>query len=164
MKTITTATFRTVEMPVRQMAYLRHIGPYMGNPALFERLFGEVMTWMQNHELMSTHMEAITVYHDDPARVPPEQQRISVGFTVPLNTKPSGAVQMMELPAGRYAVGSFELDPKDYGTAWEQIFDYIRANQLPFNPDGPMYEAYRNTPQNNPDGKHLVDICVALTG
>jgi AraC family transcriptional regulator len=151
-----------VKMPRRQLACVNHTGPYQNNPTLFEHLFNHVLAWVAPqgyHQIAG--MEAISVYHDDPESVPPEKQRISVGFTVPVGTVGEDDIVMLDLPAGWYVKGTFEIGPTAYGEAWKEVFDYIQEQGL-VPADGPMYESYRNDPHQHPEGKHLVDICVAI--
>lgn len=158
-----TGKFTVTQFPKRTFAYVRNVGPYMGDSALFERLFNQVMAWAGPKGLMQRPgMESISVYHDDPEKVPAEKSRISVGFTVPEGTLPEGDIQIMELPAGKYAVGSFELLPHEYGTAWKEIYEFIFGEKLTPTSDGPVYESYKNDPRQHPEGRHAVDICVAL--
>jgi AraC family transcriptional regulator len=133
----------------------------MGDQALFERLFSRIIKWVRIQNLMSADLETITIYHDDPEAVPAEEQRISVGVTVPKGTKPDGDIQIMEIPPGDFVVGSFEIDPEDYGLAWQQVIEWIMNHKMDFLLD-PMYESYRNNPHEHPEGKHLVDICVPI--
>jgi AraC family transcriptional regulator len=86
-----------------------------------------------------------------------------VGFTVPENTAEDGEIRIMELPAGEYAVGTFELSPDEYGMAWEELYGFIQSKRL-IPAAGPVYESYKNEPHEHPDGKQVVDICVALKG
>ncbi len=152
--------FSKVKLPLRKLAYVRHVGPYKGDSELFERLFNQVSRWINSKGLMRPNSEAITVYHDDPALTPESEERISVGFTVPLDTQPDGEIQVMELPQVEYAVGSFEILPEEYPDAWNKIFDFMRENNLKFT--HPMYESCKNDPRAHPEGKHIIDICVAL--
>ncbi len=150
-----------VRLPMRTLAFVRNVGPYAGDAALFERLFGRVVASLSKRNLMGPDSQAITVYHDDPESVPADEQRISVGFSVPEGTTPDGDVQVMTLPESDYVVGSFELLPHEYGRAWTDTYAYMGEHA--FTPSGgPMYEAYKNDPREHPEGKHLVDICVAV--
>lgn len=160
MKTIL-ANCKTVYFPQRTLAYLFHKGPYMGNTTLFEQLFNEVSKWMTRQGLFRSTTEALTIYHDDPERVSPENQRISVGFTVPEGTNGEGNIKTFIIPAGRYAVGSFEIDVDEYGDAWKSLFDYIASEDL-HPSSGIMYESYKNDPSQHPQGKHVVDIVVQV--
>ena len=160
MKTMT-ATFKTENYPERTFAYVRHVGPYMGDPALFERLFRQVTPWMEKKGFFNPHAEAITIYHDDPSTIPVEKQRISVGFVIPKHIEGDHDIKVMKIPAGKYAVGSFEIDANEYGDAWEAIFSFISEHKLMLD-NGLMYESYKNDPRTHPEKKHLVDICVAV--
>lgn len=158
----TLGAFTVTRFPKRTLAFVGHTGPYMNNPALFEELFSKVLAWAAPKGLLEgPGVESISIYHDDPEKVPPAKQRISVGFTVPAGAPAEGEIRMMEIPAGHYAVGSFEIFPDQYGAAWEEMMGFIRDENL--SPAaGPMYESYKNDPRRHPEGKHLVDICVAL--
>lgn len=149
------------ELPERTLAYITHIGPYKGDAELFGKLFTTVMGWIQSEGLEANpEMEAITVYHD-PETVPVDQQRISVGFTITEPREPTDEIKMMALPKGNYLVGSFEILPTEYETAWFEMFDYLKEEKLNLA-EGPMYESYKNDPTQHPEGKHIVDICLLL--
>lgn len=156
------SNIRIVKKPERTLAFVSNTGPYMGDQALFERLFSRVLRWTRRRGLMRSDLEAISIYHDDPEQVAPEDQRISVGVTVPKGTTPDGDVGIMMIPAGDFAVGSFEIDPDEYCNCWKEVMDWVRDNGKMVIP-GPMYESYRNDPGMHPLGKHIVDICVPVS-
>ena len=160
MDTQIAATFKTVQLPKRTFAYVRNVGPYKGDTELFARLFKEVTDFLMPKNLMTPSSECLTIYHDDPETVPQEDQRISVGFTVPEGTLGSGNVEIMEIPAGKFLIGAFEIFASEYGQAWGETMSYMGQNNLV--PAGPMYESYKNDPKTHPEGKHVVDICVTL--
>lgn len=135
----------------------------MGDTVLFERLFSQVFEWLQEKDLLQPDVESISVYHDDPDKVPAEEQRISVGFTVPVGSKEEGPIKMMDLPAGKYLVGSFEINQDGYREAWEDLFEFMDDHHLKAASTGLMYESYKNDPYEHPEGKQIVDICVALS-
>lgn len=155
------SSIKIVEFPKRNLAYISHVGPYMGNTELFEKLFKQVMGWLYAKDLINADMEAITVYHDYPESVPEGEQRISVGFTVTEGTLPEEEIEIMEISEGKYVVGSFEISQNDYEKAWKDTFNYIEENKL-IPLDGPMFELYKNDPDKHPQGMHLVDVCIAI--
>ncbi|NAS12265.1 AraC family transcriptional regulator [Poritiphilus flavus] len=160
MKTIEESKIQIKALPERNLAYIRHIGPYKGDTELFGRLFGEVYAWAGPKGVLARpEMEAITVYHD-PHTVPEEEQRISVGVTVPENIMAEGNMKILKLPKANYLVGSFEILPTEYGMAWESMLDHINEENLEYT--GMMYESYQNEPDKHPEGKHIVEICIAL--
>lgn len=157
-----TLEITTARLPKRTLAYVRHVGPYAGDSALFARLFNRVHGWIQAKGLMRPELEAITIYHDDPDSVPEDKQRISVGFTVPNGTKGEGEIETLAIPESDYVIGSFEIDPSRYREAWMSTFAYMGEHGLTPT-GGPMYESYKNDPSTHPEGKHIVDICVAVS-
>ena len=151
------------QLPEMHLAYVRHVGPYGGGEALFARLFGRLMQWAGPRNLFRPGATRfITVYHDDPAITEASKQRISCSMTVPAGTKVEGDVGFMTIPAGKYAVGHFEISPDQYGDAWSALY----RGWFPesgFQPDDrPCFEMYLNDPKTHPEGKHIVDICIPV--
>ena len=55
------------EIPEMHVAYVRHIGPYKGDPALFERLFTKLFMWAGARDLLHIpEAKVMSVYHDNP--------------------------------------------------------------------------------------------------
>ncbi|PWL40388.1 hypothetical protein DKG77_06120 [Flagellimonas aquimarina] len=162
MKTpISTSKIKVKTLPKRTLAYVSNVGRYKGDSALFEKLFTKVRDWAEPKELLaSPKTEAISVYLDDPDLVPEEKQTIRVGFTVPEGTKPEDEIQLMELPKAEYLVASFEILPTEYEEAWQEIMGFIQSEKLKLAQL--MYESYKNDPRTHPEGKHIVDICIAI--
>ena len=142
-------------MPV---AYVRHIGPYAGDVALFERLFGRLCQWVGARGLFGPNTRLLTIYHDNPDVTDPERLRISVCATVPAGTAADGEVGVMAIEGGKYAVASFDLDVADYGPAWQ----WFMGTWFPssgFQPgDGTCFELMLNDPHAHPQGRHLVEF------
>jgi AraC family transcriptional regulator len=151
------------DMPAMTLAYVRHIGPYKGNPKLFQSLWSKLMTWAGPRGLMSRpDLKCISVYHDDPEITDEENLRTSVCITVPPDTAVGGEVGKMDIPAGRYALAHFEISQDQFQQAW----DFVCGDWLPksgYQPaDGPCYEWCHNDPAEHPQHKHIIDICVPV--
>ena len=142
----------------RTLAYVRHIGPYAGDAALFQRLFGKVFAWAGPRGLMGPDAEVLSIYHDNPEITPPEHLRISVGLTVPAGTAAAGEIGICEIPAGNYAVATCVLRPDQYAAAWDELM----AGWLPesgWQPDErPCFEVMKNDPSKDPENLHRVEI------
>mgnify|MGYP000906760484 FL=1 len=152
------------DLPERTVAYVRNVGPYRGNSALFEDLFGRLFRWAGPRNLCRfPETQVLAVYHDDPDITREDNLRLSVCITVPDDTKVDGEVGKMRISGGRYAVARFELkESGDYEAAW----DHLYAGWLPgsgYQPDDRLpFEHYLNDPKDHPEGKHVVDICVPV--
>lgn len=145
-----------------QVAYVRHIGPYKGDSDLFGRLFGQLMTWAGPRGLMGPNTKCLSVYHDNPELTEDEKLRLSVCLECDESTEVGGEIGKMEIQGGKYAVAHFELDPDQYEAAWNTVYGSWLPNSG-FQPDDkPYLEFYLNNPQEHPEGKHIVDICVPV--
>ncbi len=164
MKNLDDARVEVKEMPEMHVAYLRHTGPYKGDGALFEMLFSKLTKWAGARGFLRfPETKFLSVYHDDPEITDDDKLRISVCVTIPGNGVVDGEIGKMTVPAGEFAVGSFELS-EDGG--YEQAWNIMMAGWLPdsgYQPDDRFcYEIYKNDPKSHPQGKHLVDICVPV--
>jgi AraC family transcriptional regulator len=151
------------KMPPMHVAYVRHVGPYAGDTQLFEGLWQRLCTWAGPRGLIRPpETKMLCIYHDDPNITEEDKLRVSVGVTVPPDTKVEGEIGALDLPGGQYAVAKFELDPSQYGDAWSAVF----GGWLPqsgYQPDdAPAFEMMLGDPKEHPEGKHAVAICVPV--
>lgn len=163
MKTVQAKSIEVRDIPSKQLAYIRHVGPYAGDSALFEKLFGQVFSWAGPRGLFQPpQSEIICVYHDDPEITDQKKLRISAGITVPSGTLPSGEIAMLEIPAGKYACAHFEIATTEFGAAW----NWVCGEWLPqsgWQPaDGHCYECSLNDHKQHPEGKHIVEIRIPV--
>ncbi|MBN1782540.1 AraC family transcriptional regulator [bacterium] len=144
------------------VAYVRHVGPYQGNEKLFEQLFEKLMKWAGPRELVGPDTRCLTIYHDNPDLTDDDKLRISCCITVPEQTVAEGEIGRMTIPGGRYAMAHFEIDPSQYGDAWNALY----GGWLPesgYQPDDrPCFELYEGHHEEHPEGKHVVNICMPV--
>ncbi len=151
------------EIPEMHLAYLRHIGPYAGDVALFSRLINKLCTWAGPRGLLnSRETRLLIIYHDSPDLTAPEKLRMDVCITVAPDARVDGEIGKGTIPAGKYAVAGFELKSDQYTDAWNSIY----GGWLPesgYQPDDrPCFEMYLNDPGTHPEGKSMVDIYVPV--
>jgi AraC family transcriptional regulator len=157
------ANVEVKDMPELSVAYVRHIGPYKGDAELFGRLFEKLMTWAGPRGLLnSPDVQVLSVYYDDPDITDDDKLRVDACVTVPEDTNVDGDIGKMIVPGGKYAVAHFELAVDEFEDAWNAIF----GGWLPgsgYQPaDGPSYELCLNSPEEHPESKHIVDICIPV--
>jgi AraC family transcriptional regulator len=158
-------TVEVREMPAMTVAYIRHVGPYMGDEALFERLWGKLMQWAVPRGLVrSGETSYLCIYHDNPEITEHDKLRLSVCITVPPDTDVSGEVGMMNLEGGKYAVARFMLGEKDYGEAWNWLYATWLPNSGYVPDDRAPFEMYPEESQTDTDaeGHRPVDICIPV--
>jgi len=151
------------EVPEFCVAYVRHVGPYKGDAALFGRLFGKLAQWAGPRGLLgSPDAKFMAIYHDDPNVTDESKLRTDVCVTVPKDTPVDGEIGKMTIAAGKYAVARFELANDEYEDAWNAVY----GGWLPesgYQPaDGPCYELYLNNPEEHPEKKCIVEIHVPV--
>jgi AraC family transcriptional regulator len=151
------------DMPDMHVAYVRHIGPYQGDIDLFGRLFNKLCSWAGPRNLLRfPETKMLCVYHDNPEVTDNAKLRTDVCITVPEDTQVDGEIGKTTIPAGKYAMAHFEINPDQYQDAWDTLY----GGWLPesgYQPDdGPCFELYLGDPKTHPEGKHTVAICIPV--
>jgi AraC family transcriptional regulator len=153
---------RTVNLSSQTIAYLRHIGPYKGDAALFRRLFEKLFAWAGPRGLLGPDMRYLSVMQDNPNLTPAAKQRLEVALVVPAGTAPNGDIGVRTLNGGLYATAQVYVPIEEYAAQW----DALLADWLPgsgYQPDNrPALEFYLNNPDEDPDGKFRVEICIPV--
>jgi len=150
-------------LPELTVAYVRHIGPYKGDTELFKGLFEKLMKWAGPRDLIHfPDTKCIAVYHDDPKITEEEKLRTDACISIPEKTPVEGEIGKMNLPGGKFAVAHCEISVNQYEDAWNMLM----AGWLPESgyqcDDRLCYELYLNDPEEHPEKKHIVDICVPV--
>ena len=151
------------EMPEMSVAYVRHIGPYAGDEALFRGLFGKLMKWAGPRGLLRfPETKTLSIYHDDPKITDKAKLRTSVCITVPEDTSTEGEIGKMKIPGGKFAVARFEISSDEFEEAWDALFGGWMPESGYQCDDRLSYELCINDPNEHPEKKHIVDICVPV--
>jgi AraC family transcriptional regulator len=104
----------------------------------------------------------LCVYYDAPGVTEDEKLRVDVAMTVPKETRVDGEAGKNILPAGKYAVGRFELSSHEFEEAWTGVMGGWLPQSGYQCDDRPCFEIYQNDPKQHPEGKCVVDICVPV--
>lgn len=148
------------DIPPQTIAYVRHSGPYQGDPKLFGRLFGQLAQWAGPRGLLGPDTQFLSLYREDPAHT--DEHGVMCGVVIPTTIEVEGTIGKTNIPGGLYAVGHFEIDPSDYGAAWNSMY----RRWLPtsdYQPDArPALELYLNDPESHPEKKHIVEIAIPV--
>jgi len=145
------------------VAYIRHIGPYAGDSNLFGELFNKLYKWAGPRDLVNPpNTKTMSIYYDDPKITDESKLRMDVCLTIPEDTEVSGEIGKMVILGGKYAVGRFELNTDEYSAAWGKLMGewFPESGYVP--DDKPSFEMYQNNPEDHPEGKCIVDICVPV--
>lgn len=150
------------ELPDMTLAYLRHVGPYKGDVALFDRLFGRLCSWAGARKLIDQDTKYLCIYYEGPEVTDAAKLRLDVCLNVPAGTEVGGDIGKQELKGGTYAIARCTINsPKDYEKYWNDLY----ANWLP----GSGYQPDNKTPFEMypadcklPGGGMIVDICIPV--
>jgi AraC family transcriptional regulator len=147
-------------MPVQHVAYVANMEGY--SEEKIGRAWEKLCGWAVTRNLLGKDAIMIGVSYDNPDITPKEKCRYYACLSIPSDVTPPKGIGVMDIPAGQHAVFVFEGRKDEIGTAYQSIF----AKWLPesgFQPDDhPAYEIYRTTPEQHPEGKFVMDICVPV--
>jgi AraC family transcriptional regulator len=131
------------EMPVQHVAYMRYVGPY--GPRGIPELWGKFVTWLKAHDLLEGSVR-LGVAYDDPSVTAPEKCRYDACVVVPKSFVPDRAVNVMDVPGGKYAIAGFAGTAHEITSVWDRVLSaWLPASG--FEPDDrPCFEVYRGDP------------------
>jgi AraC family transcriptional regulator len=145
------------QMPELNLIYVRHRGAFNRIGEAYEKLF----RWAGPRGLVTPDAKTVTVYHDDPAITAIDKVRQDASIVVAPGTRGEGEVGHATVPAGKYAVGGFELRETEFEQAWNTMCSWLTESG--WQPaDGPTYEYYHNDYRNHPEHRFIVDICIPV--
>jgi AraC family transcriptional regulator len=153
---------RVQRLAPETVAYIRHIGPYMGHTTLFRRLFGQLFAWAEPRGLMGPEPRYLSLFQDNPNLTPAAKQRLEVALVVPPGTAPGGEVGVRIIEGGLYATARVRVLLQDYAAQWDALVgDWLPGSG--YQPDHrPAMEFYLNNPEADPEGRYHVDICLPV--
>lgn len=151
------ATVEVATVPAMQIAYLSHtgLGPEMATT--FEKL----TRWAELKGLMGPDTQMLSVYHDSPKMVGPENVRVSAGIVLDTPLEAEGEIGMMQLEPGSCIKARFELGMGEFENAWVSMFVWM--NEKGYRPSAqPPFEIYYNDAREHPQHKFIVDLFVPI--
>ena len=147
-------------LPDMTVAYVRYVGPYKSDGALFQSLFNKLFGWAGPKGLLeNSDLKTLIIYHDDPEITEETKLRTSVCVTVPEDTKVDGEIGKMKLEGGQYAIGRFKVKTDEFQLAWDTMCGQWLPESGYLPDDKPCFEMY---PEEMKEGVHTVDICIPV--
>ena len=143
------------------VAYIRHVGPFQENAALFEHLLGRIRGWAAPRGLLAG-ARLLSVSHDAPEITQAQKLRLDAAITVPEGTVVGGEICSRKLEGGTYAVARVRIRADQFIEAW----DTLMGGWLPgsgYQPDDrPRFELYCNDSAKENENFIDVEICLAV--
>lgn len=145
------------EMPEMAVIYCRHTGDFNQIGKAYEKL----MQFAGPRGLIKPDSNTITVYHDDPSVTEMSKVRQSACLLVDGDVKVEGEIGRLTIPGGKYAVGHFEIAVTEFEQAWNTMCVWLTESG--YEPsEGNPYEFYYCDPENHPEQKFVLDICIPV--
>lgn len=149
-------------IPDLDVAYLRHIGPYKGDMDLFSKLFTKLFEWADSHGLLGADTKVLALYNDFTEITAEDRLRLTACLTIDPQIEPQEPMGKLKIKGGKYAIARFEIGKDEFEKAWNLMYGEWLP-QSGYQPeDQPAFELFHNDPQEHPQGKHIVDLCIPV--
>lgn len=154
---IMNCTFEIKNLDPHNVVYCRHTGAYDG----IGKTINKLMQWAYPRGFVNGRPVIGTVYLDDPAITAQDRLQSDVFLLVDKDVPVDGEIGKYTIDGGKYAVGRFEISINEYCDAWQSMCRLITAHGCQ-STDGYHYEIYLNNPDEHPEKKHIIDICIPV--
>lgn len=160
---LTEPSVKIMDLKDMHVIYTRHIGPYQGDEKLFRKMFTELFQWAGSQQLLGPETKVISLYNDLPEITEEDKLRLTACITVPEHTQASGSFGRLTIAGGAYAVARCDLSKDAFETAWSFMYRkwLLQSGFLP--DDKPAFELLLNNPDDHPENRYIVDICLPVT-
>lgn len=146
------------EMPEMQVIFCHHRGEFNQ----IGQAHGKLMQFAGPRGLLNDpDAKTLTLYHDDPSVTAIEKVRQSACLVINKEVKPEGEIGKLTIPAGKFAVGHFEIDVTEFEQAWNTMCLWFTESGYEPGTGNP-YELYLNDHTKHPERKFILDICIPV--
>jgi AraC family transcriptional regulator len=144
-------------MPKLDLAFITQIG-VNGLDNAFDRL----IKWARPKGLLEgSDFKVVRIYHDSFKITEPDKVRMSACIILKEPVEISGEIGLTKIEKGKFIVGQFEIEPKDFEKSWSGLFvwmnetGYKKADRNPF-------EIFHNNFNEHPEKKCMVDLYIPI--
>lgn len=145
-------------VPELKLAYI----PYQGNINLIGNVYGKLMQWALPKGLMQQKdLRMVTIYHDSIKNTDIDKIRVSACMTLNIPVETSGEVKLKTQPKRRCIVSRLEISLPEFKQAWESSYAWMHTKGYKKGAQD-SFAIYYNNPEEHPEGKSIVDICIPI--
>ncbi len=146
-------------MPRFHVAYVANREGYQ--QAKIDVAWRKLTRWAAARDLLTPETVALGLSLDDTRITPRHRCRYYACLTVP-DDLVDGQIGVMDIPAGKVGVYRLVGAAEEIEPAYHRLF----GRWLPesgYQPDDrPCYDVYHATPETNPEGQFVMDICIPV--
>lgn len=147
-----------------KIIYIRFRGSYPEFRKQSRKLSNELFKFATENDLIVPgKTKVLTMYNDNPFITAEKNLRTSIAMTIPddLVVAESGRVTLASI-SGKFMVGHFELSAKEYGEAWQYMYqEWLFKNEDQAR-DAIPFELYVTEPAKNFSTKSFTDIYIPI--
>lgn len=154
----------TEELSNQRIIYIRFRGSYGEFRKQSRKLFKELFDFATKNDLIvQDETKVLTMYDDNPFITQEKKLRTSVAMTIPQEAKvvESGNVCESSI-SGKFGVGHFEMNAKQYGEAWQYMYQEWLFKDKAKSRDAVPFELYVTEPPKNMKDTSLTDIYIPI--
>ena len=144
--------------------YIRFRGSYVDFRKQSRKMFKELFEFATKNDLIVPDVtKVLTIYNDNPFITDDKNLRTSVAMTVPSDAKIIDSGNICESSiSGKFGVGHFELSAKQYGEAWQYMYQEWLFKDKAKPRDAVPFEMYITKPPKNTKDNSLTDIYIPI--
>ncbi len=157
------------ELPVRievrpeyRVAYIRHIGPYIGEHCRIPKTHRLLEDWARKHNLLNDNTVGISLCPDHSAFTPSNHCIYDAGIAVPDDFPEDEIVSIQTIPGGTYAVLKVKCEAEKMEYVWEWLTSVWLPSSGKTREVVPSYEYYLPTHNQSIDPQNGVELCIKL--
>ncbi|MEP5340169.1 MAG: helix-turn-helix domain-containing protein [Algibacter sp.] len=151
------ATIEIKTLPELHFASITHIGVND-----IDHVFSRLITWATPKGLMDDpKVKTAIIFHDSFKITDHNKVRMNICLLTNKAFTPEGEITTSIIKKGKYIVGRFEIESKDFEKAWTSLFvwmndkGYKKADNNPF-------EIFQNDNREHPEHKFIVNLHIPI--
>lgn len=150
----------TKTVPDWNLAYVSNLNGY--DLPLICKAWNQLQRWAVSQGLLKKETRALGISFDDPLITDPKKCRYYACLTIPEGFMPRPPIGFMKLAGSKCLVAHVSCLPHQIQAVYMYLYrDWLVESG--FQPDNlPPYEVYLNRPEENPDGRLVMDIYIPI--
>jgi len=147
-----------------KIIYIRFRGSYAEFRKQSRKLFNELFQFAtENNLILPNKTKVLAIYDDNPFITDEKNLRTSVAMTIPNDAvvEESGNICLSSI-SGKFGVGHFELSTKEYGDAWQYMYQEWLFKDEKKARDAVPFELFVTEPPKNVKDRSFTDIYIPI--